>query len=191
MPKKSKKPILVKGPVFNMINWDDPKMHLPSPRHCLECFSNLQSMISDNASVFATLPIEHRITLLTDIIQKRKLLKCIFSQNDNDFLELKLDYELETLKQQKLDVLEMQPLSAEDHLALLGLEKIQAKGTVREICMKWGEFIFHSKNAKGELMFDIEAVDVAKLIEVIVEHPLGKGFVHHTIEGYVGEGRNS
>ena len=192
MTKKSIRPNLIKGQVFDMIDWDDPKMHLPSIKHCMVCFTNLQSMISDNALEFTTLPIEFRIALLTDIIQKKKLLKCIFSQNDNEFFELKLAFEIENLKQQKHYALEkQQPLSVTDLLALFGLKKIHARGTMREIGIKWGEFIFHTKNSKGELMFDTEAVDVAKLIEVIVEPPVGKECILHTIEGYVGEGRNS
>ena len=191
-PKRSIKSLLENGLKFDKINWDDPKLSLPTPNRCLYCISNEQTLISENAEVFTTLPVEERISLLTEIIQKRMLVKCIFNHNDTEFLELKLKFELENREQQQINAKNLLlSRSVLELLALLGLNKIHSRGTMREIGMAWGKFIFHSKNAKGELMFDAEAVDIAKLIEVIVEPPVGKEYLHHTMEGYVGEGRNS
>jgi len=190
-PKKNIRPSLLQGPGLGMIDWENPKMHLPSTIQCRRCFSNLQKLFSEIALEFSMLPVENRIALLTDIIQKKKLLKSLFSENDNEFFELKLSIEQETLKHQE-NVLENQPsISVIELLALLGLKRILVKGPMKEVCMKWGEFVFHTRNSKGELMFDTEAVDLARLIEVIVEPPPGKECLLHTIEGYVGEGRNS
>jgi len=191
-PKRSIKSLLENGFKIDQINWDDPKLCLPTPHRCLYCTSNEQTLISENAEAFTTLQDEDRIALLTEIIQKRKLVKCIFNQNDTEFLELKLKFELENQEQLKRNAKKLLlSHSVLEILVLLGLEKIHSKGTMREICMEWGKFIFKTKNAKGELMFDIEAVDLAKLIQFIVEPPVGKEFSLHTIEGYVGEGRNS
>jgi len=183
---------LDKDLIVDKIDWNDPKLNLPTSPRCLSCFSNQQALISENALAYATLPIEQRIALLTEIIQQKMLIKCIFSQNDIEYYELKLKFELENQQKQQLDAKELLlSRSGTELLELLGLQKIQAKGTVKEICTKWGEFIFHAKNGKGELMFDIEAVEVAKIIAAIVEPPVGKEFVRHTMEGYIGEGRNS
>ena len=191
MPKKTNKLRLDKGLVIDKIDWNDPKISLPTSLRCMTCYSNQQTLINENALTYATLPVEKRIALLTEIIQQKMLVMCIFSQNDLEFYQLKLKFELENQQQQQLKARELLlTRSGTELLSLLGLRKIHANGTRREIGMKWGEFIFHAKNAKGELMFDIEAVEVAKLIEVIVEPPVGKEFVHHTMEGYVGEGRN-
>jgi hypothetical protein len=190
--KKCCKTVTVNGQVFDMIDWDDPNLHLPSSGNCLVCKTNLLMLISEKRVEYEALPVENRIALLNDIIQKGILIKCIFSQTDIEFYELKLKFELENLKKQQLDEKELLlSRSGVELLALLGLRKIHANGTMREIGIKWGEFIFHAKNGKGELMFDVEAVEVAKLIGVIVEPPAGKEFILHTTEGYVGEGRNS
>ena len=115
---------------------------------------------------------------------------CIFSQNDLEFYQLKIKFELENQQQEQLNARELLlTRSGIELLALLGLKKIHANGTTRKICMKFGKFIFQAKNSKNELMFNIEAVEAAKLIEVMIEHPAGKEYNHHTVEGYIGEGR--
>ena len=190
MPKKSIRLSLVKGLLFNTIDWNDPKMPFPSPSKCKVCINNLETVISENMVKFIALPAEHRIILLTDIIQKKMLVQCLFNQTDLEFLKLKLEFEKENQKQQQLDARELLlSRSNTELLEILGLHKIPANGTVTEIGKKFGDFFFHTFNSKKDHMFDIKAVDVKKLICTVFVTPMGTEFNEKSMQGAVGEGR--
>jgi hypothetical protein len=192
MHKKTNRPSPGNGPAFEKINWDDPKMHLPSPNNCGECKNNFYSFICRYAAEIARFTVDHKITFFTDIINKMKLVNAIFCKNDIDYYELKRNIELEILKQEQLTAEnEMLSYSVTKLLGLLGVKRIHAKGTNREIGIKLGWFFYHTRNSKKELMFNIEAVDLASFVEVMIETPEGKSVKHHSMEGYIGEGRNS
>jgi len=189
-PKFSFKLSLAKGLLFNTIDWTDPEMQFPSPVRCMMCVNNLQTMIGENAIKFLSLPVEHRIVLLTDIIQKKKLVQSIFCQSDIEFLQLKLEIELENKKQEQLDAKELLlSLSNTELLAILGFHNIPAIGTVTEIGKKFGDFFFHTLNSKKDHMFDIKAVEIVKLICVLFVLQMGEAFNPKSMEGAVGEGR--
>ena len=195
MKNMRKRPIrlsLVKGPVCDLINWDDPDNQLPSPKNCDACRNKANKVISESILEFSGLPADQKIAFISDIINQKMLIKSLFSQNDIEFYELKRNIELENLKQEQLTTKEtLKTRSVIELLEILGLKKINAKGTNREIGIEFGKFFYHTKNSNKELMFNIEAVDLATLVEVMIEASEGKGVKHHTMEGYIGEGRNN
>jgi hypothetical protein len=192
MTKKHFSTGLKKGLALNKINWDIPENHFPSLNNCNVCRMNSQKVICEKMTEFSGYTADQKIAFISDIIHQKSLIKSLFNENDIEFYELMRNIELENLKQEQLTTKEtLKTRSVIELLEILGLKKINAKGTNREIGIEFGKFFFHTKNSNKELMFNIEAVDLATLVEVMIEASEGKGVKHHTMEGYIGEGRNN
>jgi hypothetical protein len=190
-PERNIRPGLFCGSVPDTINVDDMIIQLPSSRNCYKCHKYFDIWFSNYLEEFAALPTQQRISVLEEITINFDLTESLFTQNRNNYFKMKLEIEKKALElEQTVDSICLPTLTPAEHLTAMGVESIRANGTMSEIAKLFGNALLNSKNSKGDHLFDIDGVRIAKLICILFILTSKKALNQHSVEKAVGEGRN-
>jgi len=190
-PERNIRPGLFCGPVPDTIILNDMIIQLPTSANCYKCRNYFDIWLNDNSKAFAALPTEQRISVLEDITINFDLIGALFNQKNNEFFKMKLEIEKKALEnEQKTATICLPTLTPTEHLTAMGVGPIRANGTMSEISKLFGDVLLNSKNSKGDHLFDIDGVRIAKLICILFILTSKKVLNQHSVEKAVGEGRN-
>ena len=171
---------------------NDVFLPVPSVPNCLNCFRNRYCVLLEEEITLTLLSQKERIAHLAKAQQEDDLVLSLMNMNLGDFYEKKLKFEKENLDLMSSDEKNTPTTPLGDAiLPQIGQKKTPINGTMIEIGKLLGNFFNNTRNLKGDHVFDIDDITIARWLCASFILVDGREFNLRTMSEYISLGRKT